>query len=156
MTILRHSKLAKVGASALAAAAASLTFAAPAQAAYPTTPYYVLAPTAYQDDAGGTVTWYNRSVGIQGYVQTSTLIPDDNVNHTTVYFEVYDGKSVKMTSTTRTASGQNNSARLDYNFSIGDPDGLKAVMRVRVTVCAVRDDGSQDCSRPTSFPREYA
>ncbi|WP_433494447.1 hypothetical protein ACQP26_28445 [Micromonospora sp. CA-248089] len=155
-TRYRPSKMAKIGASALAAAAASLAFAAPAKAAYPTSTFSVDAPTAYRDSANGSITWYNRSVGVQGVVWTTALIDQDNVDHTTAYFEVYDGESKKMNSTTRTSSGQNNNAWVNYNFTIGDPDGLKAVARVRVTVCAVRDDGSQTCSRPTSYGREYA
>ncbi|MFI1486905.1 hypothetical protein [Streptomyces sp. NPDC020747] len=153
---MRDSKVAKVGASALAAAAASLTFAAPAQAAYPTSNYQVAAPSVYGDYAGGTITWFNRSVGLQGYVVTSKFIEEVWVDHTTVYFEVYDGNGVKMNSTTRTASGQDNSAQLSYNFSIGDPNGLKAVARVRITVCAIGTDGLQDCSDPTNYSRVYA
>ncbi|MFJ8113166.1 hypothetical protein [Streptomyces sp. NPDC096132] len=85
---------------------------------------------SHEDLSRGTITWYNRTAGMQGYVQ------DFLYGHsTTAVFEAFAG-SVKIDSETRTA---NNESDLGYfrhfDFTIGDTDLVGGIDRVKITVC---------------------
>jgi hypothetical protein len=86
--------------------------------------------------SSGTVSWGQRTAAISG-----TVIDEDVDGYTTVIFESYAG-ATKIQSQTRTA---NDSSSLgdtrDFAFSIGDPDLVGGIDRIKITVRQTRNGG---------------
>jgi hypothetical protein len=123
--------------------------AAPATAAYPTAHFNVCNPECDPDEeegfVDGTITWYNRTAGVTGGVESYF----EDGWPTTAYFDAYAG-SVKIDSTHRTAA---NGARRGFNFTIGDTDLVGGINRIKVTVCTLVNGAQEDCSAPVNYWR---
>ncbi|MEU4791957.1 hypothetical protein AB0F95_19845 [Micromonospora tulbaghiae] len=111
----------------IAALVSAVAWAPSPAYAYPVTPFK---GTIRGGLTEGGVTWYNRSVGVQGYVS------DNTAGSTTVKFEFYQGTNydnwVNVGTQTRTASG-NGENRTDFNFTQGAPVG--GITWVEVYLC---------------------
>jgi hypothetical protein len=98
--------------------------------AYPVTPFFE-APIQGHGKTKGSFTWYNRSVGVQGYVEDDT-----STGHTTVQFWFWAGNTQlypdpnNKVPTTRTdpAGGTSKS----FNFTVEGPAGGVTVVDVQV------------------------
>ncbi|MCO8275245.1 hypothetical protein M1L60_32155 [Actinoplanes sp. TRM 88003] len=135
--MMRRPKLILAALTVLATIAAGLP-GSPAQAAYPTTRFLV---SASYSTASGTITWYNRSVGIQGYVQDHNSSPDGYSQVRFHWFLDYDTEY--GVSQTRTA---NPGERKSFNFQQQGPEGGIRIVHIRV--CALVGGCASD-----SFPR---
>ena len=114
-------------AAALGAAVAS---AGPAYA-YPATSF-----GRYEIPGGataGSVTWYNESVGVQGYVVDSAVVADSS----TVIFDFWQS-STYLDTQTRTADGTTTS----FNFTEAGPQG--GITKVVITLCPTSYAGNLD------------
>lgn len=119
---------------------------APAHA-YPTSPFSacedssaVSCESAYTE---GGIIWYNRTAGVQGHVV------DIGIGSTTAVFEAFAG-ATKIDSTTRTANDESSlGGDRSFNFTIGDPNLVGGIDRVRVTVCINYPNGTRPCGTPT-------
>ncbi|BCJ41255.1 hypothetical protein GCM10010168_44470 [Actinoplanes ianthinogenes] len=77
-----------------------------------------------------TITWYNRTAGIDGCVYDNFAGAD----FTGVVFEAYAG-STKIDSTTRSANDTVDDFGIRcFGFTIGDPDLVGGIDRIKVTV----------------------
>ncbi|MFD4205948.1 hypothetical protein ACFWRG_08150 [Micromonospora tulbaghiae] len=131
---------------------ATLALASPAHA-YPAQSYKVcyLPSDCGYDWASGNITWYSRTAGIQGHVVSGAGC-DNAVDSTQVAFEAYAGANKKDTQT-RTTSGY--CADLSYNFTIGDPNLVGGIDRIKVTVCVITG-GERYCGEPWNYWKKDA
>ncbi|WP_433281573.1 hypothetical protein [Micromonospora sp. CA-244673] len=114
---------------AVATLAASIGFSASPAYAYPTTTFD-FAPAYGPGTTAGSVTWYNRSVAIQGYVydHNAQIVSPDS---TTVRFNFWQGTKDLGTYQTRTASNETTS----FNFTQDGPAG--GITVIKVYLCSV-------------------
>ncbi len=75
------------------------------------------------DETAGTITWFNRSIGIQGYVTDSTS------GWTTVKFNSHTTDSILQA--TRTA----NDGTTPFAFNVDASDVVGGVLRVYIQLC---------------------
>ncbi|MET9302432.1 hypothetical protein ABZX66_24240 [Micromonospora aurantiaca] len=98
--------------------------------AYPVTPFSASLSGGLTE---GGITWYNRSVGLQGYVS------DHTPGSTTVMFDFYQGENLDMalylSTQTRTASGYGEN-RTDFNFTQEGPVG--GITWVVISLCTAK------------------
>lgn len=122
--------------------------AAPAMA-YPTEHFNVCNPYCDPDTeegfVDGYITWYNRTAGVTGGVESYF----EDGWPTTAYFDAYAG-SVKIDSTHRTAA---NGTRRGFNFTIGDTNLPGGINRIKITVCTLKNGVQDDCSAPVNYWR---
>jgi hypothetical protein len=112
-----------------------LVAAAPANAAYPATPFgsiYIRGGAT-----GGGVIWYARSAGIQGWVEDYA----SEAGSSTVYYNFYQGDTW-LGSQTRTVT----SAKIPVNFTEEGPQG--GITIVDVSLCT-----PAECSPITTVSR---
>lgn len=117
-------KLTRAVVAAIASLGAVVAVAGEASADYPTTPF-----GRYEITGGataGVLTWYNWSVGVQGYVVDSANVASDS----TVYFDFY-GAGDFYVGQTRTAADETRS----FNFTVQGPVG--GITKVRIQLCNV-------------------
>ena len=119
--------------------------AAPAQAA-PVSNFYVCHTIFCDDYAYGTITWYNRTAYVSGDVWTSGAYLS-YVDSTQVVFEAYAG-STKIESQTRTVSYPPDTYR-HFGFTIGDPDLVGGIDRIKITVCVFWPE--RDCGTSVNY-----
>jgi hypothetical protein len=91
----------------------------------------------------GGIVWGNRTATVQGSV--IAYFGDTVV----VYFDAFAG-STKVDSTTRTSTGP----EVSYHFTIGDPNLVGGIDRIRVQMCTVHGDGSRDCGDQVNAIRD--
>ena len=108
---------------------------------YPVTTFSVLDPD-WTGDSTGSITWYNRSVGIQGYVFDNAA---DGYNFV-VYFNFFHGNTWLATQT-RTAP-HNGEDKRSFNFTQEGPQG--GITKIMVMVCARRCSEHYPELRPSS------
>jgi hypothetical protein len=121
---------------------------APAQAAYPTDDFFLCITDTCAGSTEGTITWYNRTANVLGDVYDF----EDSYG-TTAIFEAFAG-SVKVDSTTRTANEDTELGwRRHFNFTIGDPDRVGGIDRIKITLCRDYGGAHQACSSPENYSR---
>ncbi|SEG85390.1 hypothetical protein SAMN05216223_11654 [Actinacidiphila yanglinensis] len=115
------------GAVTAASLGVALTATSPAYASYPVTSFgrYEATGTA----TAGSFTWYNQSVGVQGYVVDSAHVPGGSF----VEFDFYQGDT-GLSLQTRSANAETTS----FNFTQPGPQG--GITKIRIRVCPVSDD----------------
>jgi hypothetical protein len=137
--------------SAILLSGTAVAGALPAHAAYPTQDYYAcpLAGCA-SDYANGTITWYNRTAGISGYVRqaaNSGLVTQVNI-------DAFQGSTL-IEHQARTVQEAN--YELGYGFVIGDPNLGGGIDRIRVTVCLIfLNPTDKVCGTPMHYWRKDA
>ncbi|WP_306207799.1 hypothetical protein [Actinoplanes sp. RD1] len=95
----------------------------------------------------GSITWYNRTAYVNGYVW------DSGAGSATALFEAFAGDT-KIDTETRTANDESDLGTLRaFDFTIGDPDLVGGINRIRVTVCRNYQTSSQLCGDPEHFYR---
>ncbi|MET0424825.1 MAG: hypothetical protein ABW046_13165, partial [Actinoplanes sp.] len=99
--------------------------ASPAQAAYPESSFHVQSGFGA---ASGHITWFNRSVGISGYVLDLESSPG-GYSQVRFHFYLYENETAEVATTTRTAGF---SERTDYSFTQPGPEGGIRLVVVRV------------------------
>ncbi|MBF5031801.1 hypothetical protein IRY44_18815 [Micromonospora sp. ANENR4] len=108
--------------------------------AYPVTPFSASLSGGLTE---GGVTWYNRSVGLQGYVS------DHTPGSTTAVFEFRQGEkldsAVLLSTQTRTASGYGEN-RTDFNFTQEGPVG--GITWVVISLCTDKCQIVRTLKRP--------
>lgn len=133
----------------LVGACGVLGIAAAPATAYPKVHFNVCNPYCDPDTEDGFVdgyiTWYNRTAGVTGGVESYF---EDRLP-TAAYFDAYAG-SVKIDSTHRTAA---NGKRLGFNFTIGDTNLVGGINRIKITVCTLDNGVQKDCSAPVNYMR---
>jgi hypothetical protein len=97
----------------------------------------------------GWVVWHNRTATVEGKVTGVPLSTScEYIDSTTAYFEAYAG-TTKIDSQTRTLHhdyvGDN---FISFDFTIGDPDLVGGINRVKVTVCNAFTNGGWTCGVP--------
>jgi hypothetical protein len=96
--------------------------------------------------AEGAVTWGNRTAEVSGHVWDYESAATES---TVAYFTAYAG-STAIQGTTRAAHNEDRS----FRFTIGDPDLVGGVNRVKIQICYV-DNGTQGwCSTPVQVWRD--
>ncbi|MDN3027434.1 hypothetical protein [Streptomyces sp. S.PB5] len=130
-------------------ACAALGVAAGPAAAYPTVDFNVCNPYCDPDTeqgfVDGSITWYNRTAGVTGGVESYF----EDGRPTTAYFDAYAG-SVKIDSDHRTAA---NGSRRGFNFTIGDTNLEGGINRIKITVCTLVNGDPKYCSTPMNYTR---
>ncbi|MFI2430457.1 hypothetical protein [Streptomyces sp. NPDC018693] len=128
----------------LAACAALGVAVAPASAADYPTDHFVVAKT--NSTTWGDITWYNRTANIKGTVS------DHTTGYSTAIFEAFAG-STKIDSETRSANDTSSLGEWrDFNFTIGDPDLVGGIDRIKITLCTYYSSG-RVCSDPENYSR---
>jgi hypothetical protein len=100
----------------------------------------------------GHIVWANRSASIDGEVHSPRQEPrcDEIIRSTTAFFEAYAG-ATKIDSTTRTV---NYPGIRDFpGFSIGDPDLVGGINRIKIQVCDNLVIGGRVCGEPENHSR---
>jgi hypothetical protein len=134
-----------VGSATSAAAAAPVPFDVPGAG------QWAFSCAGYTD---GEITWYNRTASLSGRVVGPVLSQNcDYISHTTAFFEAYAG-TTKIDSQTRTLTrGDIDNVRPFGPFTIGDPDLVGGINRIKITVCDNFDDGGRACGPPKHYYR---
>jgi hypothetical protein len=124
-----------IAAMALAIAGPAVITVSPAHA-YPTEGFIAFDGNApYLGKTEGTITWYNRSVGVQGYVFDSI---DRDDQSTTAIFRFYIGDEVFWHSESRTV----NAGERSFNFTVEGPPG--GITTVAIWVCHTIDPNCRE------------
>jgi hypothetical protein len=89
----------------------------------------------------GYITWGQRTADIQGYIDNTYGIPPWD-GSATAYFDAFAG-TTKVDSETRTA--QVGSFQYPIHFSIGDPNRVGGIDRIRTQIC-VQSPTTRTCS----------
>ncbi|MEU8352470.1 hypothetical protein [Streptomyces sp. NPDC048845] len=137
----------------LVAACGALGVAASPAAAYEQTSFSVCNPQCFayphQDEEEGfvygTITWYNRTAGVTGEVNSYI---EDGLP-TIAHFEAYK-RSTKIASETRTVA---NGGRRGFNFTTGDTNLVGGIDRIKITVCTQRNGLPVNCSAPVNYSK---
>jgi hypothetical protein len=125
--------------------------ALPAHAAYPTQDYYACVSEGCPSNYGwGTITWYNRTAGISGYV-----VHPAGVDYVTqVNIDAFQGSTL-VEHQWRTVQMADH--LLGYGFVIGDPNLGGGIDRIRVTVCDINPSPYEKfCGTPVHYWRKDA
>jgi hypothetical protein len=138
--ILSRTTVAVLVAVGLLAAGGPASAGAARAADYPVSTFAFLDPDQTGDSAGS-ITWYNRSVGIQGHVYDR--VPDGK--NVTVYFDFFQG-NVWLGIQTRSAPDAGDLR--SFNFTQNGPQG--GITLIIIRVCAHSCSFEYRRVRPTS------
>ncbi|HEY8987332.1 MAG TPA: hypothetical protein VIU15_48200, partial [Streptomyces sp.] len=95
----------------------------------------------------GTITWYNRTANVTG-----TVADHQNNAYTVAYFEAFAG-STKIDSQTRSANNESDLGEYrSFSFTIGDPDLVGGIDRIKVTVCT-HYASDRFCTAPENYSK---
>ncbi|WP_250029978.1 hypothetical protein [Paractinoplanes maris] len=133
-----------------AATAVVATGPAPAQAAWASDYFSVDSPIGYANGAAfGDIYWYNRTAYVNG------VMTDHRANtNTTLAFEAYAGPT-KIATETRTANDESELGDwVKYDFTIGDPNLVGGIDRIKVTICHNYYNPAKFCSIPKNYMRD--
>lgn len=111
----------------LAAVGLAVAVGSPAQA-YVTVHYNVYYPSEPSDNAWGSITWYNRTAGVNGYVRDIDLGWDI---YTTVRFRSFAGSTQIGSEFYRTAQDET----YPYAFTMGDTNLVGGINKIEIRVC---------------------
>jgi hypothetical protein len=110
----------------------------PAFAAWPSDQYGIAGAVHYNDYSEGVIRWSNRSAVVDGYVQDDTA---DN-SSSQVIFEAFAG-ATKIDTDNRTANRDSSlGAFRDFTLTIGDPDLVGGIDRIKITVRHTYSNGT--------------
>lgn len=136
-----------------AAVAASVVGLSTPALAYAQDNFSVCYSVASHCDSGyttGAITWFNRTAEVSGQVG------DRGAGSMTAIFEAF-ADSTKVDTETRftddTAIGTTASPR-GFTFTIGDPDLVGGINRVRITLCKNYQTASQSCTSQENHWRD--